>query len=118
LNIGANMGVSKTIYQLDDGQRVSIDDVMQRAQIKMSAARYRLSQGRDPAKVLAKKGKQIGHGYSKTLKKRKPPNKAARIQATFEKRENRKKTEYILKNHPFYDTGETGRLHRILFGKW
>ena len=115
------MGVPKKIYVLDDGQNVTVNDVMHIAEIKLTAARHRLAQGRDPAKVLAKKGLHVDQGYAKITKKKKPKkrlNKALMIQAKEMKAEKKKKAEQIRNRHPFYDKGEAGKLHRILFGKW
>ena len=87
----------KKLFILTDGSAVTIKDVMDKTGCKDSAARHRLSQSRDPAKILAPKGthKDYGYGRRRVLKKTpeivKINNQAQQKMAT-----------YIVKNKPFY----------------
>ena len=112
------MGAQKMIYVLDDGQRLTVEDVMKKAKIKLTAARWRLKESRDPEKVLAKKGRHVDQGYSKSKKNPKKLNKALQHAAKIYKKEKKVKADQIRKNHPFYDKGKEGELHRLLWGKW
>ena len=91
------MGVHQKIYTLSDGQKVNIHEIMAKTGIKASAARHRLSQGRDVTKILATKGthKDYGYGRRRVLKK---PLKKVKINDQSQK----KKESYIKKTKPFY----------------
>jgi len=91
------MGRSVKLFSLDNGQKVSINDVMQATGCKDSAARYRLAASRDPDKVLAPKGthKGFGCGHKNKVKKNLIKTKSnAFNSAVYE--------TFIINNKPFY----------------
>ena len=69
------MGVHQKIYTLSDGQKVTVEEIMERTGIKISAAWHRLSQGRDATKILAPKGTHKDYGYGRRRVLKKPPKK-------------------------------------------
>ena len=93
---GRPRGTKKT-FTLDDGQKVTLNEVMVKTGCKDSAVRQRLSQSRDPAVIFAPKGahKDYGYGRRKVLKK---PKKIAKINT---QRQDKMAT-YIVNNKPFY----------------
>ena len=107
----------KLIYSLDDGKiEMTMQEMMDYTGLKRAALQHRLKQSNDSTLVLAKKGKHGIGGYNKP--KKQPKLKLSDVYKNPEKIEKKKKANQILKNHPFYDQGEKGKLHRLLFGKW
>jgi|GEM_PF-2255566 hypothetical protein len=115
------MGRSVKLFTLDDGQKLTIKEIMELTGCKDSAVRHRLAQCRDADKILAPKGthKDYGYGQRGTVKKAKNiKTKVSKIAYLENKKERKAKAEKIKKNHPFYDTGAIGKLNRLLWGKW
>ena len=91
------MGVQQKIYTLSDGQKVTVEEIMERTGIKISATWHRLSQGRDAAKILAPKGTHKDYGYGRRRALKKPPEEVKINNQTQQKLKN-----YIKKTKPFY----------------
>jgi len=95
------MGREAKLFELSNGKKYSISDIMLKTKCKNSAIRYRLAKTRDVAKILAPKGthQDYGYGRRKVLKKPPKPPKIVKInnqaQQTIEK--------HIINNKPFYD---------------
>ena len=113
----------KKIYRLDNGKiKMTMQEMIDQTQLGRSAIQERLKQSKKSELVLAPRGKHSANllAKQKLLKAKKKAKKMAisDIYKNPEKIEKKKKAEQILKNHPFYDLGEKGKLHRLLFGKW
>jgi len=91
------MGVHQKIYTLTDGQRVTINQVMEQTGIKQSAARVRIAQSRDPDKILAPKGTHLDYGYGR-LRVHKKTQNIIKV----DKQKQKKIEKYITQNKPFY----------------
>ena len=102
--------------RLDGGKiKMTVQQIMDHTGLGRAAVNHRLKQSKDSKIVLAPKGKHIIGGYKKIDDEK---LKMSDLYKNPEKIEKKKKAEQILKNHPFYDLGEKGKLHRLLFGKW
>ena len=95
------MGVHQKIYTLSDGQKVNIHEIMAKTGIKESAARHRLSQGRDVTKILATKGTHKDYGYGRRRVLKKPPKKV-KINDQTQKKPVFTMESHIKKTKPFY----------------
>ena len=105
--------------RLDGGKiKMTVQQIMDHTGLGRAAVNHRLKQSKDSKIVLAPKGKHIIGGYKKDKKIDTAKLKMSDLYKNPEKIEKKKKAEQILKNHPFYDVGEKGKLHRLLFGKW
>ena len=104
------MGVHLKKYTLTNGQVVTAVDVMKKTKVGQSAARHRLAVSDDPKVVFAPKHTKGIGGYKK--------NKYKAVVIAKEAAELSKKAKLIEKNHPLYDQGEKGKLHRLLWGRW
>ena len=117
------MGKKKT-YRLDNGKiKMTMEEMIDQTKLKRSAIQLRLKQSTKSEAVLAPRGKHSADlvAKRKLLKgkqKRAKKMAIADIYKNPEKIEKKKKAEQIKKNHPFYDLGQKGKLHRLLFGKW
>ena len=110
-------------YEIKKGNKrilMTMKEIMKKTGLQSSAVRHRLKQSNDAKIVLAKKGKHIIGGYSKADKARSKARAKAR-ELNFQTEENkaeRKKKEIKYAQHPFWDKGEKGKLHRLLWGAW
>jgi hypothetical protein len=115
------MGRKQQIISLDGGKiRMTVQQIIDHTGLGRAAVNHRLKQSKKSKIVLAPKGKHVIGGYKKAadLEKQKANLKMSDLYKNPEKIEKKKKAEQIKKNHPFYDSGEKGKLHRLLFGKW
>lgn len=115
------MAKKKRIIRLDGGKiRMTVQQIIDHTGLGRAAVNHRLKQSKKSKIVLAPKGKHVIGGYKKAadLEKQKANLKMSDLYKNPEKIEKKKKAEQIKKNHPFYDSGEKGKLHRLLFGKW
>lgn len=102
------------IKLLDGGKiKMTVKQIMDYTKLGRAAVMHRLKHSSDSKLVLAPKGKHGIGGYKKNDTIKKISN-----YYTPEKVEMKKKAQQIQQNHPFYDDGEKGKLHRLLFGKW
>ena len=109
--------MKKRIFSLDGGKiRMTMDQIMKKTGLGSSAVNHRLKQSKKSEVVLAKKGKHVIGGYNKKL--RQEALKLSEIYKNPESIALKKKEVEIMNKHPFYDQGEKGKLHRLLFGKW
>jgi len=106
------MGRKVKLFTLDNGQKVSIQDIIFQTGLKDSAVRYRLSATRDPAKIFANKGKHCDFGYGEVREVKKTVKKA-KINDL-----NQQRLElYIITNKPFYDPYFKLALTKISYRK-
>lgn len=113
----------KKIYRLDNGKiKMTMEEMIEKTQLRRSAIQSRLKQSNKSEIVLAPRGKHTTNliAKRKILRSKEKSKKLelSDVYKNLEKIERKKKANQILKNHPFYDQGEKGKLHRLLFGKW
>ena len=87
----------KKLFTLSNGKQYTLCEIMKKTGCKDSAARHRLSQSRDPAKILAKKGTHKDYGYGR----RRVLNKTPEI-VKINNQAQQKMATYIVNNKPFY----------------
>ena len=105
--------------RLDGGKiRMTVQEIMDHTGLGRAAVNHRLKQSKDSKIVLAPKGKHIIGGYKKDKKIDESKLKMSDLYKNPDKIALKKKAKEIKQNHPFYDPGEKGKLHRLLFGKW
>lgn len=108
------MGRKQQIIRLDGGKiRMTVQQIMDHTRLGRAAVNHRLKQSKKSEVVLAPKGKHVIGGYKKTA-----DLEMSDLYKNPEKVAKKKKAQEIKKNHPYYDSGEKGKLHRLLFGKW
>ena len=98
----------------------TIDELMKKTGCGESAIRHRMKQSHQWSVVMAKKGKHCIGGYTKK-DKAKTKVKHAERKLNYQTEENKaeiKKRETKYANHPFWDQGKEGKLHRLLWGAW
>ena len=110
------MGRKVKLFTLDNGQKVSINDIMGQTGLKHSAVRYRLAATRDPAKIFAKKGKHTNFGYGEEREVKKAVKKTVK-KATINDLNQQRLLKYIITNKPFYDPYFRLALSKISYRK-
>mgnify|MGYP006124247715 FL=1 len=114
------MKMKYEIRKGNDRILMTMNEIMKKTGLQASAVRHRLKQSNEYKIVLAKKGKHIIGGYTKADKARAKRLAKAR-ELNFQTEENkaeRKKKQIKYAKHPFWDKGEEGKLHRLLWGAW
>jgi len=92
------MGRKVKLFELNNGKKYSMSDIMLKTGCKYNAIRRRLTITRDAAKILAPKGTHQDYGYGRRKVLKKPPKIVKINNQAQQKTEN-----YIINNKPFYD---------------